>query len=67
MPKKGHSEYSIKLCFFWGKVFLTFHFWTFINVQFSKVQIFTLENINCVTINEFYGLATEKMIFILLR
>jgi len=67
MPKKGHSEYSIELRFFCGKVFLIFHFWTFIFVQFSKVQTFTLENINYETIIEFYGLVTEKMIFILLR
>ena len=56
-----------KTCFFDGKVFLSFRKWTKINVHFSKVQTFPRENINCLTIIEFYGLTTEKIILTLLR
>jgi len=46
---------------------LSFEKWTFINVQKWKIQNSTWEKINCVTINEFYGVTTEKIILTLLR
>jgi hypothetical protein len=55
-----------KYGFFWRKVFLSFRKWTKINVQKWEFQNSTWEKYNCVTIIEFFGVDTEKIIFILL-
>ena len=51
------------LSFFLGKVFPEIQKWTFIFVHFSKSQNTLLKRAAVVTIIEFYGLVTKKIIF----
>jgi hypothetical protein len=63
MAKKGPYSCRPTILFFLGKVFPEIQKWTFIFVHFSKTQNTLLKKLAVVTIIEFYGLVTKKIIF----
>jgi hypothetical protein len=63
MGKKVSYSCRATLSFFLGKVFPEIQKWTFIFVHFLKTQNTLLKREALVTIIEFYGVVTKKIIF----